>query len=97
MGWYELYEKEGPEGFKRYRPPTPFDWDNVAPGVVRTRAFLDVNIDKCVRAFVGWGGGWGWPSAACRVGMHGGELMPMRVFACTCVWLKQGPRGPHRD
>jgi len=26
LGWYKKYEKEGAEGFVRYKPPTPFDW-----------------------------------------------------------------------
>lgn len=54
--------------YRRYRPPTPFDWEAAAPEVQqqRTRCYLEVSIDKCVVAS-GWmdcilgllaGGGW---------------------------------------
>lgn len=47
-GWYKLYEEEGPEGFQKYRPPTPFDWEAASPEekAKRTHAFLDVSMDK---------------------------------------------------
>uniref|UniRef100_A0A7S1U933 Peptidyl-prolyl cis-trans isomerase n=1 Tax=Phaeomonas parva TaxID=124430 RepID=A0A7S1U933_9STRA len=43
-GWYRKYEKEGPEGFRKYKLPTPFDWDSNDPSK-RKRVFFDVNVD----------------------------------------------------
>ena len=28
-GWFELYDQMGPEGFLRYQPPTPFQWNKM--------------------------------------------------------------------
>ena len=38
-GWYNKFMREGAEGFKKNRPPTPFNWEE--GNVVRPRAFLE--------------------------------------------------------
>jgi len=40
-GWYKQYEEEGEESFRRYNPPTPFDWSKA--GATST-AFFDISI-----------------------------------------------------
>jgi Cyclophilin type peptidyl-prolyl cis-trans isomerase/CLD len=48
-GWYQKFLKEGNEGFKRYTPPTPFDWNKKNEnGEVpkRPQAFFDIEIEK---------------------------------------------------
>ncbi|EWM24386.1 peptidyl-prolyl cis-trans isomerase [Nannochloropsis gaditana] len=51
-GWYELYKEAGPEGFKRYRPPTPFDWSPPSTATPpseaprRSKVFLGISLDK---------------------------------------------------
>ena len=48
-GWYQKFLKEGNEGFKRYTPPTPFDWNQKNEnGEVpkRPQAFFDIEIEK---------------------------------------------------
>lgn len=45
-GWYKLYEEEGPEGFKKYRPPTPYDWESSPNKDKRSKVFLEVTKEK---------------------------------------------------
>lgn len=45
-GWYKLYQEEGPEGFKRYKAPTPFDWEASKEKHLRTRTFFEFAIDR---------------------------------------------------
>lgn len=42
-GWYSKYLKEGPDGFRRHVPPTPFDWE--AGGVKRPRAYFNIMME----------------------------------------------------
>jgi len=41
-GWYKKYEKEGEEGFRKYNPPTPFDWSEAG---ATSLVYLDVSVD----------------------------------------------------
>jgi hypothetical protein len=59
-GWYERYIKLGPQGFKRSKPPTPFNWNQPSPFQhptnsllneampIRPRAYFDISIDTDV-------------------------------------------------
>ena len=49
--WYNKFQKEGASGFRRFKPPTPFDWnqpiDSVTTGVQsRPRVYFDIDMDK---------------------------------------------------
>lgn len=44
-GWYKKYLAEGQEGFRRFDPPTPFDWTSDKP---RPRAFFQVSVNDVV-------------------------------------------------
>jgi cyclophilin family peptidyl-prolyl cis-trans isomerase len=49
--WYNKFQEKGADGFRKFQPPTPFDWaapiDTEATGVVtRPRVFFDVHQDK---------------------------------------------------
>jgi len=52
-GWYTKYLKEGPEGFRKNVPPTPFNWNEICPlgGKVtgkpitaRPTAYFDIEV-----------------------------------------------------
>lgn len=50
LGWYQRFQKMGPDAFRKARAPTPFDWE--APHVQpkeerrsRRRAFFDITVD----------------------------------------------------
>lgn len=43
-GWYGRFMKYGEEGFQKYNPPTPFNWEQSS--VKRIRAYLDIRIEK---------------------------------------------------
>lgn len=53
-GWYKLYKEEGPDGFVKYRPPTPFNWkqppSSSSPSSSsvpkRKKVFMDISLDK---------------------------------------------------
>ena len=48
-GWYSKFLQEGKQGFKRYQPPTPFDWtqkNEVGEIPKRPHAFFDIRIDN---------------------------------------------------
>lgn len=48
-GWYSKFLREGNEGFQRYKPPTPFDWEQKnESGEVpkRPHAFFDIRIEN---------------------------------------------------
>lgn len=42
-GWYSKFLAEGPDGFRRAVPPTPFDWE--AGGVKRPHAYFNVSME----------------------------------------------------
>lgn len=54
LGWYQRYQKLGPDGFRKAKLPTPFDWEAEqvrAPQPTggrrrRRRAFFDISIDS---------------------------------------------------
>jgi hypothetical protein len=46
-GWYYKYIKEGNNGFKKFVPPTPFDWDQKGD-VKRPIATMSVSLDDKV-------------------------------------------------
>ena len=41
QGWFKQYELEGPDSFKKFPPPTPFDWSRSGK---TCRAYFDVAI-----------------------------------------------------
>lgn len=43
-GWYTKYIREGPDGFRKSVPPTPFDWES--GGIKRPRAYFDVVMEE---------------------------------------------------
>ncbi len=43
-GWYEKFLKEGQQGFKKYNPPTPFDWTKGS--VARTKVYFDMKMEE---------------------------------------------------
>ena len=48
-GWYRKFEEEGQDGFRKAKPPTPFDWTEAG---ATSLVFVDISIDgaKAVRA-----------------------------------------------
>ena len=42
-GWYNRFLELGPDGFKKNKPPTPFDWK--ANNIIRPRAYFDIKLD----------------------------------------------------
>lgn len=68
---------------RRYRPPTPFDWEAAAADVKsrRTKCYLEVSVDKYVRALWWWCGGVGggvdvrdWVAVSAFFGFWGGGV-----------------------
>jgi len=43
-GWYNKFLNNGQEGFRRFKPPTAFDWS--AGNVTRPSAYFDVSLDN---------------------------------------------------
>lgn len=46
LGWYGKYMEEGANGFRKYNPPTPFNWSN--PPAPRPVAFFEITVDSSV-------------------------------------------------
>uniref|UniRef100_A0A6U1PLG6 Peptidyl-prolyl cis-trans isomerase n=1 Tax=Fibrocapsa japonica TaxID=94617 RepID=A0A6U1PLG6_9STRA len=49
-GWYKKYKEGGEEAFKKYQPPTPFDWEDESRSPVinkgiRSRPYFQLTID----------------------------------------------------
>ncbi|CAN0078523.1 unnamed protein product [Discosporangium mesarthrocarpum] len=45
LGWYQRYQKLGPEAFLKARPPTPFDWEasTEGKGLEKSEGGVEVN------------------------------------------------------
>jgi hypothetical protein len=48
--WYTKFQEHGADGFRKFRPPTPFDWSkpiDPSTGVTkRPRVYFDLSIEK---------------------------------------------------
>lgn len=46
-GWWQKYQREGPEGFVRYKAPTPFNFEEADADTIaqRSRCFFEITVD----------------------------------------------------